>query len=169
MQKDHPVQQAVAAALDEYCNANTATADWGIDGCSVPTWSLPLSNLANGFAKLFAPGNAIGARIATSVAAHPFMVAGTGRFDTNIMKAVPRLFIKIGAEGVFCGAVPHAGLGFALKMDDGASRGAEVAIARALSQLDCWSEKEREAIMGFSHSTMHNWRKLEVGEARANF
>jgi L-asparaginase II len=167
--KDHPVQQAVAKALDQYCDAHTAQAPWGMDGCSVPTWAMPLENAARGFARLFAPGNAVGERIAASVRRHPFMVAGTGKFDTRIMQAVPRLFVKVGAEGVYCGAIPHAGLGFALKVDDGAARGAEVAIARVLSELDCWSADEVAALLDFSHSTLRNWRKLEVGQARSSF
>jgi L-asparaginase II len=167
--KDHPVQKAVAAALDEYCEANTAAADWGIDGCSVPTWATPLLNLALGFARLFAADNVIGTRIAKSVAAHPMLVAGTGRFDSRMMAAVPRLFVKVGAEGVYCGAIPHADLGFALKIDDGGVRGAEVAIASALAQLPCWTSQERDAIASFTHSTMRNWRQLEVGESRASF
>ena len=167
--KDHPVQRAVAKALDEYCDADTRNAAWGIDGCSVPTWAMPLENVARGFARLFAPGNPVGERIARSVRANPFMVAGTGKFDTRIMQAVPRLFIKVGAEGVYCGAVPHAGLGFALKVDDGAARGAEVAIARVLAELDCWTSDEVAALSDFTHSTMRNWRKLEVGQSRSSF
>lgn len=167
--KDHAVQRAVAKALDDYCDANTAEAPWGIDGCSVPTWALPLENLAQGFARLFADGNSIGARIANAVRQHPFMIAGTGRFDTRVMQAIPRLFIKVGAEGVFCGAVPHASLGFALKIDDGAVRGAEVAVARLLSNLDCWTAEEKSALEPFTQSTMHNWRKIEVGQSRSNF
>jgi L-asparaginase II len=166
---DHPVQKAVAEALDHYCDANTAKAPKGIDGCSVPTWALPLENAARGFAKLFAPGNTVGERIAKAVRNSPFMLAGTGKFDTRIMQAVPRLFIKYGAEAVYCGAIPHAGLGFALKIDDGAARAAEVAIARMLCELDCWTEEESDAIGGFTHSTLRNWRKLEVGESRASF
>jgi L-asparaginase II len=166
---DHPVQHAIAQVLASYCNVEMAKTPMGIDGCSVPTWALPLENLANGFAKLFAPGNRTGVRIAGAVQAHPFLVAGTGKFDTKVMQAVPRLFIKYGAEAVFCGAIPHASLGFALKIDDGASRGAEVAIASTLSKLDCWTPEEVEIIASFSHSTMRNWRKLEVGEARASF
>ena len=167
--KGHPVQQAVARALDRYCDADTANAPQGIDGCSVPTWALPLENAARGFAKLFASGNTVGERIAKAVRDNPFMVAGTGKFDTRIMQAVPRLFIKYGAEAVYCGAIPHAGLGFALKIDDGAARAAEVGIARVLSELDCWTAKEESAISEFTHSTMRNWRKLEVGQARASF
>lgn len=166
---DHPVQKAVARALDQYCDADTANAPQGIDGCSVPTWALPLENAARGFAKLFAPGNTVGERIAKAVRDNPFMVAGTGKFDTRIMQAVPRLFIKYGAEAVYCGAIPHAGLGFAMKIDDGASRGIEVAIARMLCELDCWTAAEAREISGFTHSAMRNWRKLEVGESRASF
>jgi L-asparaginase II len=169
VKREHPVQQAIAKALDHYCNANTANAPCGIDGCSVPTWALPLTNLAQGFAKLFAPENTTGQRIAKSVRAHPFLIAGTNKFDSKIMAAVPRLFIKVGAEGVYCGAIPDASLGFALKIDDGAVRGAEVAAANMLAKLDCWTSSEKAHIETFSQSTMSNWRKLEVGETRANF
>jgi L-asparaginase II len=164
---EHPVQRAVAQALDQFCHANTTSAPMGIDGCSVPTWAMPLENLAQGFARLFASD--VGQRIAKAVRNNPFMVAGTGRFDTKVMEAVPRLFIKVGAEGVFCGAVPDAGIGFALKVDDGAFRGAEVAVAKMLSQLACWSHDEKQALLGFTHATLRNWRKLEVGENRASF
>jgi L-asparaginase II len=164
----HPVQKAVAETLAAYCGLD-ADAPQGIDGCSVPTWALPLANLARGFATLFAKENTTGTRIATAVRNNPFMVAGTGKFDTKIMQAVPRLFIKYGAEAVFCGAIPHANLGFALKIDDGSARGAEVAIASLLAKLSCWTAAEQDALKTFTHSTLHNWRKLEVGETRASF
>lgn len=166
---EHPVQKAVADVLARYCGVDMASAPWGIDGCSVPTWAVPLPNLALAFARLAASGNAVGARIIGAVRKHPFMVGGTTSFDTRIMQAVPRLFIKVGAEGVYCGCIPHAGLGFALKCDDGARRGAEVAAASLLLKLDCWTGEERGTIESFSHHTMRNWRKLEVGEARASF
>jgi L-asparaginase II len=167
--RDHPVQKAVAQAIDRYCNVDTATSPCGIDGCSVPTWAMPLANMAQGFAKLFAPGNTTGQRIAKAASAHPFLIAGTNKFDSKIMAAIPRLFIKVGAEGVYCGAIPHASLGFALKIDDGAVRGAEVAVAKMLSNLDCWSSDEKEKLESFTHATQSNWRKLEVGETRSSF
>ncbi len=169
VKREHPVQKAVATAVDHYCRVETANAPWGIDGCSVPTWAMPLTHLAQGFARLFAPGNTTGQRIAKAAAAHPFLIAGTDKFDSRIMQSVPRLFIKVGAEGVYCGAIPHASLGFALKIDDGATRGAEVAVADMLSKLDCWNSKEVATLKSFSHATMTNWRKLEVGETRSSF
>lgn len=169
VKREHPVQQAVAKTLDHYCNANTANAPCGIDGCSVPTWAMPLTHLAQGFAKLFEADNTTGQRIASAASSHPFLIAGTNKFDSKIMAAVPRLFIKVGAEGVYCGAIPHASIGFALKIDDGAKRGAEVAVASMLAKLGCWTSAEKTTLETFTHLRMTNWRKLEVGETRANF
>ena len=76
-------------------------------------------------------------------AAHPFMVAGTDRFCTKLMQAVPRAFVKTGAEGVFCGAIPHAGLGIALKCDDGAGRASETAMAAVMASLPVWTPEEK--------------------------
>jgi len=140
--RHHGVQQAVAAVIGDLCGVDADAQPCGIDGCSLPTWALPLHALALGFAR-FATGEAMTAgraaacrRIARAVFAHPFMVAGTGRFCTAFMETFPgRAFVKTGAEGVFCGFVPGEGLGFALKVDDGASRASEVAVAALLGGL----------------------------------
>ncbi|MFN0191099.1 MAG: asparaginase [Aestuariivirga sp.] len=165
--RDHPVQRAIASAIGSLCDEDLGAAPCGIDGCSVPTWALPLRSLARGFAKLAAPGHRAGQRILAAVRANPFMVAGSGRFDTVLMTKVPRAFVKTGAEGVYCGAVTHAGLGFALKCDDGATRAAEVAIAGLLAGLECWTAEERASLREFSDSHLHNWRNIEVGEVQA--
>jgi L-asparaginase II len=124
-------------------------------------------NVALGFAKLTDPTNNAASLVIEAAAAHPFWIAGTGRFYTKIMQTVTRQFIKFGAEGVFCGCIPHAGLGFALKCDDGAMRGAEVSIANVLAKLDVWTDSERETIQSFTHEDMSNWRKISVGEIHA--
>jgi L-asparaginase II len=68
--------------------------------------------------------------------AEPFLVAGTGRADVALMKAAPgRIFVKTGAEGVYCAALPELGLGIALKCDDGAGRAAEVTVAAVMAKL----------------------------------
>jgi L-asparaginase II len=167
--QSHPVQKAIAKAMGAICDVDLDQCSVGIDGCSVPTWALPLRNTALGFACLASPSHTAGQRIITSVRAHPFMVAGTGRFDTKIMQAIPRLFIKVGAEGVFCGTIPHAQFGFALKIDDGGTRGAEVAVAAMLSKIDVWTMEERAILETFTHSILKNWMKKEVGEAKAAF
>lgn len=165
--RSHPVQRAIAATIGTLCDVDPDQLACGIDGCSVPTWAIPVRNMALGFARFCAPDNAAGQRIIAGVRAHPFMVAGTGRFDTELMEAVPRVFVKTGAEGVYCGCVPHAGLGIALKCDDGAGRAAEVAMASILMDLDVWTPEEKAALAGFRHHDLRNWRKFDVGQVRA--
>jgi L-asparaginase II len=162
---DHPVQQAVATAIATYCDVDPAKLAWGIDGCSVPTWAFPLRNMARGFAWLTT--TPVGRRITDAVRQHPFMVAGTGRFDTRLMQAVPRTFVKVGAEGVYCGCIPHAGIGIALKCDDGGTRAAEVAMAGVLSSLDVWTAEEQAILEGFVQVPLTNWHKIHVGDVRA--
>ena len=121
---------------------------------------------ALGFAKLSDKTNPTFHRIIHAVRSNPFMIAGSGRFDTRVMQAVPRIFMKFGAEGVFCGCIPHAGLGFAVKCDDGAARAVEVAMISVALKLDVWTSEEREKLLGFQHEKLINWRKIEVGELR---
>ncbi len=169
----HPVQQRIAALMTELCDSELADAPCGIDGCSVPTWALPLRALALGFAR-FASGVTLDhtraaavRRIIAAVRAHPFMISGSGRFCTEIMTAVPRLFAKTGAEGVYCAAIPHAGYGIALKCDDGASRGAELLLARVLADLDVFDADERKALERMTDAPLYNRARLHVGDVHA--
>jgi L-asparaginase II len=170
---DHPVQQGVAQVMSELCDIDIKAQPHGIDGCSVPTWAVPLRNLALGFARF---GSSAGLsvsraaacrRIIDAVRAHPFMVAGSNRFCTRLMEMVPRAFVKTGAEGVFCGTIPHAGLGIALKCDDGAHRASETAMAALMASLPVWTEAERQALLSFAATDLSNWRKIHVGDVHA--
>ena len=167
VKREHPVQRAVAAAMGAICDCDLDRQPCGVDGCSVPTWAIPVRNTALGFARLCQPGHKAGRRIIAAVRAHPFMVAGTGKFDTEVMQAVPRLFTKSGAEGVQCACIPHAGLGIALKCDDGAGRAGKVAMAMILSRLDVWTPEETATLANFASHGLENWRHISVGELRA--
>ena len=165
--RDHPVQRAIAKSMGAMCDCDLDRQPCGIDGCSVPTWAIPIHNLALGFARLTAPDHQAGRRIIAAVRANSFMVAGTGRFDTELMQAVPRVFLKGGAEGVHCGCIPHAGLGIAVKCDDGAARAGEAATAAILGRLDVWTAEEQAHFTRFKNHELTNWRKIHVGDVRA--
>jgi L-asparaginase II len=162
---EHPLQKRIAATLTAFSDFDVGHGARGVDGCSVPTWALPLTNLALAFARLSADPS--GQRIANAVRANPVMVGGTGAFDTKAMQAIPRLFIKGGAEGVSCGFIPHAGIGFALKCDDGARRAADAAICGILNKLSCWTTAERDTLHGFANKPLKNWNGIPVGDLRA--
>jgi len=95
------------------------------------------------------------------------MVAGTGRFDTVLMGALgKRAFVKAGAEGVYCGALPDLGLGVALKCDDGAGRAAEVAMAAVILKYLTLSADERTAVAALAEPRLTNWNGIHVGALR---
>ncbi len=162
---NHPVQREIARAIGGLCECKIDDAPCGIDGCSVPTWAIPLRNLALGFARL--TQNESGRRIVEAVRHHPFMVAGTGRFDTVVMGDVPEVFIKTGAEGVYCGCVPEARIGIAIKCDDGAKRGASSLMALLLAQHGGLQQSARTKLLEHSQSELRNWNKIPVGTIRA--
>jgi len=166
----HPVMREVTAALSTATGVDVERAPRGIDGCSIPTYALPLRALALAFARAgtgqgLPEGHARAARrLRAAVGRQPFMVGGTERFDTRVMQAFgERLFCKIGAEGVYCAALPELGLGVALKIDDGAARAAEAAMAAVAQAL---LKDEGALLAGYSHLPLRNWRGLDVGTLR---
>ena len=150
--QDHPLQKNIRKNLEEVCEVDLENAPVGIDGCAIPTWAIPLKSLAWGFARLCKPEdhfnetrtNAI-KRITESVFKYPYMIAGKDRYDSRLMAAFPnRAFVKVGAEGVFCGFIPEKGYGFAVKCDDGSFRGAEIILSALLNDLGVISEQDFE-------------------------
>jgi L-asparaginase II len=97
------------------------------------------------------------------------MVAGTGRFDSRVMERLgERVFCKVGAEGVYCAALPERGLGVALKMDDGNNaRACEVVMAGVIEALLSLGESDAGFMNSLSDVSMKNWNGIEVGRLRA--
>jgi L-asparaginase II len=166
---DHPTMRRITAALAETTGTVLDERNRGTDGCSIPTYAIPLKALALAFARFgtgvgWHPDRAAAAvRIRAAVAEHPFMVAGTKRFDTEVMQAFgARAFTKTGAEGVYCAALPDLGLGIAVKCDDGAGRAAEVAMAALLGRFLGAGVPER-----WANPVLRNWNGIAVGTLRA--
>ena len=172
-QAAHPAQGAVREAIAEVAGATLDDDVCGTDGCSIPTYAIPLRALALGFARMatgvgFAPRRAAAARrIFAAVAANPEMVAGEGRFDTDVMRLFgPRVFVKTGAEGVYCAALPEFGLGLAVKADDGATRAAQVMIAALIGRFLTMDDEQRKRFAPFAAPTLRNWNGKDVGAIR---
>jgi len=135
----HPEQRRVIGVLSEMCGIDLSDAPRGIDGCGLPQLGIPLKALAFAFARFGSPAGlrttreAACRRIAAAMRAHPFLVAGSGRFCTRAIEiAGDKALVKTGAEGMYVAALPAQGLGIALKIDDGAARAAEAAMATLL-------------------------------------
>ena len=163
----HPHQQRIAKVLHDFCGGGFVASRYGIDGCSAPNWAIPVQHMANAFAVYItgeglAPARrSVTERIVKSCMARPDMVAGPERMDTTAMSALSgKLFMKTGAEGVYCGAFPEHGLGFALKIDDGNKRAAEAIVAGLIQQF--YPPAGTFGALGVTK----NWTGIETGATR---
>ncbi|SFK35395.1 asparaginase [Geodermatophilus ruber] len=135
----HPLQQAIEARLAE--TAESPVAAVVVDGCGAPQHALPLSGLARGVLALVeAPPGSPERAVADAMRAAPWFVAGTGREDTELMRAVGGLLVKGGADGVHVAALPGRGA-VALKLDDGGDRGRMPALCAGLRRLGVPAEQ----------------------------
>ena len=172
---DHPVMREVTAALQATTGYDLTAAARGTDGCSIPTYAIPLRHLAHAFARVatgvgLSDGRARAAkRLRQAVAAAPDMVAGTGRFDSRVMAQLgERVFCKVGAEGVYCAALPEVGLGVAVKMDDGnTARACEVAMAALIQRLLPLQGEDAALVARLADVRLNNWNGIEVGALQA--
>jgi L-asparaginase II len=172
---EHPVMREVAEALQSSTGFDLDRSPRGTDGCSIPTYAVPLRHLALGFARFgtgvgLRDGQARAARrLRQAVAGSPFMVGGSGRFDTIVMERLgERVFCKVGAEGMYCAALPERGLGVAIKIADGNNaRAAEVVMAAAIEALLRLEGDDAELLRGYSDFRLRNWNGIEVGALRA--
>jgi len=84
-----------------------------------------------------------------------------------IAASAGRVLVKVGAEGVYAGAIPAAGLGIALKIDDGARRAAEVACVALLDRLGALDDEVRRELAGWRAPKVVTRAGEVVGEIRA--
>lgn len=192
---ENPLQQLILQTVSELTDVPVADIHMGTDGCSAPNFAFPLSNTALALARFADPSQLSPTRAAAcrqithAMMSHPNMVGGPDRFDTTLMQAFGgNLFCKGGAQGYQgIGLMPgllHAenpfgyatgespAIGIALKVSDGNARGSAVeAVAlETLRQIGALDSAHAAAMQAFGpHLTVHNWRKLEVGEGRPSF
>ena len=159
---DHPLQLWILEIVGRVCGLERDEILLGGDGCGVPSYGMPLKNLATGFARLATgenlPDDLAGAarRIRAVMQQHPYMVAGTERFDTAVMRGTG-LVSKSGAEAVFAAASPE-GWGLALKISDGATRALRPAGLSALARRGVEVPDEPES------RPVHDLHGEKVGE-----
>lgn len=170
---DHPLQQEIRGTMESLTGAALGQDNCGVDGCSIPTYAIPLKSLAHGFAKM-ATGQGLEAvrakasrRLIDACMAQPFYVAGTGRACTRLMEIAPgQIFAKTGAEGVFVAALPQQGIAMAVKCEDGATRAAEAMIAALLARYFDDDSAEQQTLLRMANRSMKNWNGIHVGDVR---
>ena len=126
----HPLQQAILRTVQALAGEHVTAV--GVDGCGAPLLAISPIGLARAFGRIAAaPAGSAEARVADAIRRHPEWLGGTGRDVTALVRAVPGLIAKDGAEGVYAAALPD-GRAVALKVSDGADRARPVVLAALL-------------------------------------
>ena len=167
LERDHPLQRAVTAALSACVGVDLDAARWGIDGCGLPTFGVPLRELARGFAWAQA-AHPLFRRCQDAMAAHPFLVAGTGRFDTALLAACgDRVTAKIGGAGVWVAVVRPAGPAVAIKLEAGSGEAMPPVAIAALQRLGALPEPLPAVLAPFAAPPLRNWAGTLIGRIHA--
>ncbi|TYC52279.1 asparaginase [Rhodobacterales bacterium] len=173
VEPDHPVQREVRNVMEQLTGDTLSEDVCGTDGCSIPTYASPLASFARAFAA-FSTGEGLeplraeaAQQLYDACINEPYMVAGADRFCTQVMETFRgRVFVKTGAEGVFCAAVPELGYGIALKCDDGATRASEVMMATVLETLLDLGEEEAVLLDSLVNPPVLTRRGVQAGHIK---
>lgn len=186
---EHPIQQIIVSTLAQMAGIEKSGIELGIDGCSAPNFAMPLYRAAYAFARLCDPASGgidepslVSAckQVVSAMTGYPFLVAGPGRLDTQLMQVMKgKLISKSGAEGYQAvGLLPGAlgrgssAVGIAIKISDGDRRGMVKAATtiEVLRQLGALSVDEQVLLGEFGPTNpIRNWKDIEVGISRPTF
>jgi L-asparaginase II len=169
--EDHQVQRGCIAEVSSWTGVPVDDMPLGVDGCGVTVMGMPVERMAVAYARwanATASGDELPTRTAEAIRAHPHLLGGTDRFDTVLIEeSQGKIISKVGAEGVHCAAVPEMGLGFAIKVEDGATRAQHIALLRALQLCGALPEQFSPRLAEFVRRPVRNTRGAVVGCVRA--
>ena len=141
----HPLQVAIISEMENL--AEEKIAKISTDGCGAPLFLISMQGLANAFYNLAISNDPVHKQVVAACLAFPEMVAGIGRSDTELMKTVPGLFLKIGAEGVQAAFLPD-GRTVVFKVSDGSERAHQVILQNAFEKLGAKFEVKHPEVLG---------------------
>ncbi len=169
--RDHPVQRACLAEVARWADLAETQIAQAVDGCGCVEFALPLEAMARAYARLADATRrsaATPSRIVHAMQTRPFLVGGSDRFDSALIEATEgKVIAKIGAEGVHSVAVIDDGIGFVVKVEDGAQRAQFPAVLALLQHLGALPAELPPRLAEFRQRTLRNTRGEAVGEVRA--
>ena len=133
----HPIQIEINRRVAELLGIPPDELIAARDDCGAPTLLLQLSQMALLYAHLSESNNSDFEQIRRAMLAYPELIAGSGAFDTELMRrAHGQLVSKGGAEGIQCLSKVGDGIGIAIKVEDGSKRAKQAVALHLLRQLD---------------------------------
>lgn len=173
---NNPVQQMILDVIAYFAEMDREKIIIGVDGCGAPVHAMPLINMAKAYMKLANPSHvdekhvAPIRKVAMAMTGYPEMIAGTGAFDTELMKVTRgRLVAKLGSDGVYCVGAMRKDMGIAIKMEDGNVKVLPSVVLEALKQLELISHEELEELKHFYTMNIKNSQGDKIGEIKPEF
>ena len=165
----HEVQIQVREAVCDICQIEENALHTGVDGCTAPNYAMPIYHLAWGIAKMSQPTNdsirgRATDRMRQAMMSHPWMVAGTNRFCSDMMQvAQGRVVGKLGAAGFYVMGFPPNGIGVAIKIDSGIT-GPQYNVAMAVLRTSKILDDEAlTRLESYERTPIYNCRREEIG------
>lgn len=153
----HPLQRLILNNLSELSGYPASQIRIGVDGCGVPVFAKPIQNMARTFARLARPDGLPSSRqqaltrLRDAMMRHPHMVAGTRRFDTDLMReAGGAVVCKSGAAALQCVGLPGRGIGIAVKVEHADYTWAPATTIAVLRQLGVLSDAALKNLEGYA-------------------
>jgi L-asparaginase II len=141
----HPLQVAIKAELETLAGEKITLTS--TDGCGAPLFLLSVAGLARAIRNITISQDSIHQEVMAASRAFPEMVAGKGRLTTQMIEAVPGLYMKDGAEAVEVASMPD-GRTFVFKVSDGSLRPFRTLVHAGLKKLGIDSPYEPENVLG---------------------
>jgi L-asparaginase II len=174
---DHPLQRAIRRRISDLTSFPEPAMEEGVDGCGLVVYRVPLQAIALGYARLMSravPGESAAqararSRVVAAMWAAPVMVAATGFFTTELLRAGAGRWIgKEGAEGVYAVGVRGSGsagvaCGLALKIEDGSARARPPVVLAILREMGWLSAAAGRKLGGFAAPALTNAAGATVG------
>jgi len=170
LEPSNPAQRAILAFCVRMTGDDPDLWPLAVDGCGIPVFATPLRHAALAFARLatlqgiWESDAAALSRVRAAVQAQPAYLAGTGRFDTDLIVATTGSVVgKAGAEGIHCDALLRSGVGLAVKVIDGNRRATAPATIALLDELGAFSQESRSALAAHANPVVRNVAGRKVG------
>jgi len=168
----HPIQQTVLTKVAQVLGKPTEALSVGVDGCGVPTYNVTLTELAKMYCMLTiadpsASSDTLGV-VQKAMMAEPFMVAGSDRLDTDLMK-LGSFIGKVGSQGIYCIGVCPAKIAIAIKIESGSEEAGECAAVEILRKLGFLTTDALSSLEKYWQRPVETLTGRIVGQYRAIF
>lgn len=175
LDSNHPLQKEIKEIISLFYEYPIEQLANGMDGCSAPTYGMPVYNQAIAFKNLVYENPKFSQSlidacklIVRSVSNFPEMVAGTDRYCTDVMRITNgRIVGKTGADGVYCLSVPEKKWGISIKIDDGKMGPQYIVAQELLLELNLISQAEANELIKYHQIELKNFAGNHVGMSKA--